>query len=136
MTSFDLWQFIFYKNLVTWSHVTTCDYLVTGSHMESQVVTLVTVVDNNINNVGMALMVITALRNLVTAVTPGHKWSHLPLLRSRITMIPLSHASLDSNSHYFKKFLGRRKTSSLTCVALPEVNTRNMGLDSKFYEFF
>ena len=45
MTSFDLWQFISYKNLVTWSHVTTCDYLVTGSHMESQVVTLVTVVE-------------------------------------------------------------------------------------------
>ena len=45
MTSFDLWQFISYKNLVTWSHVTTCDYLVTVSHMESQesqVVTLVT----------------------------------------------------------------------------------------------
>ena len=136
MTSFDLRQFISYKNLVTWSHVTTCDYLVTSSHMESQVVTLVTVVDNNINNVGMALMVITALCNLVTAVTPGHKWSHLPLLRSRITMIPLSHASLDSNSHYFKKFPESRKTGSLTCLASPQVKTRNMGLDSKFHEFF
>ena len=124
MTSFDLRQFISYKNLVTWSHVTTCDYLVTSSHMESQVVTLVTVVDNNINNVGMALMVITALRNLVT---PGHKWSHLPLLRSRITMIPLSHASLDSNSHYFKKFPESRKTGSLTCLASPQVKTGTRG---------
>ena len=102
MTSFDLWRFIFYNNLVTWSHVTICDNLVTGSHMESQVVTLVAVDVNNINNVGMALMVITALCNLVTVVTPGHKWSHWPLLRSRIIMIPLSHASLNSNSHYFK----------------------------------
>ena len=58
--------FVFYNNLVTWSHVTTCDYLVTGSHMESQVVTLVTV---EVNNDNMALMVITALCNLVTVVT-------------------------------------------------------------------
>ena len=59
MTSFDLWRFIFYNNLVTWSHVTTCDYLVTVSHMESQesqesqVVTLVTVEVKDLNNDGL-----------------------------------------------------------------------------------
>ena len=32
MTSFDLWRFIFYNNLVTWSHVTTWSQLVTWNH--------------------------------------------------------------------------------------------------------
>ena len=69
MTSFDLWRFIFYNNLVTWSHVTTCDYLVTGSHMESQESQVVTLVTVEVNNDNMALMVITALCNMVTVVT-------------------------------------------------------------------
>ena len=61
--------FVFYNNLVTWSHVTTCDYLVTGSHMESQESQVVTLVTVEVNNDNMALMVMTALCNMVTVTS-------------------------------------------------------------------